>query len=398
MRTGSHSLATDLVFAAVLVRAAAWYQDNLPVDGTVIWLLLLYGLLLFSEPFLTRRLPAYPYVYLIVQSGITLALLFIEPGMDFLPALFLPLSFQAVQFFKRRLGFLWIGAFSLAMAGPLLWGWDWKLEGVASVFINSAANFLVGSFAHLIYRAEEGQRENQRLTAELGTAFNRLQEYAARVEEYAAAQERSRLARELHDSVTQTLFSMNLTVQGARVLADKEPERVAGQLDRLQALARSAAGEIQVLVSQLQPRPVIEGGLRASLQRLVAERERRDGLKVRLEISGGGEEDLPEAVAVGLYRITQEALNNIVKHAGTCEAAVRLNLESRPRLLEIEDNGAGFQPEGLPRNLDHIGLAGMAGRARELGWVLRVDAQPGRGTRIHVEENQDAKNESRSAH
>ena len=179
------------------------------------------------------------------------------------------------------------------------------------------------------------------------------------------------------------------------MLLNKEPKQITGQLDRLQELARGAAGEIQVLVNQLRPRPLTEGGLAVALRRLITDRERRDGLQVRLEISGSAEEkDLPEMLAVGLYRITQEALNNIVKHAGTCEAVVRLKLDRRPRLLEIEDNGAGFYPNRITHGLDHVGLLGMADRARELGWVLKVDSQPGRGTRIHVEENLNAGKES----
>ena len=387
MRKGIHSAGPYLIYAAVFVRAAAWFDENPPVKAGAIWMLVLFGLLLVSEPWFTRRLPRYPYLYLILQSGLTLALMLQAPGMDFLPALFLPLSFQAVVFFKAQLGFLWIGAFTLAMSGPLLIGWGWQLPGFASIMINGVGSFMIGSFAYLIQRAEQARQENQRLLAELQAAYHQLQEYAAQVEEYAAARERSRLARELHDSVTQTLFSMNLAVQGAQLLAGNDPQRATEQLDRLQELARSAAGEIQVLVSQLRPRSVNEDGLIAGLRRLAADRERRDGLKILLEMSGDDrEEDLPEAASIGLYRIAQEALNNVAKHAKTCDAVVRLNLGSRPRFLEIEDHGAGFEPDKRGHSLDHIGLAGMADRAQELGWTLRIDSQPGAGTRLRVEE------------
>jgi signal transduction histidine kinase len=392
MRSRIISIATGLIYAAVLVRAAAWYEDNPPAQGDVIALLIIFGLLLVSEPLFTRRFPRYPYLYLILQSSLTLVLLLSAPGMDFLPALFFPLSFQAVEFFDRRLGFLWIGAFTLAMSGPLIIGWDWQLPGFASVLINGGTSFLVGNFAHLIHRAEQASQENQRLLAEVEAAYHQLQDYAAQVEEYAASQERSRMARELHDSVTQTLFSMNLTVQGAQLLAGKDPERAAGQLDRLQELARSASGEIQVLVSQLRPRSVTGEGLEAALHRLAIERRERDGLQIQMEIRGDSQEkDMPEPVVMGLYRIAQEALNNVAKHAGTCEAILRLNLESQPFFLEVEDHGLGFEPDKVSRSLNHIGLPGMADRARELGWSLQIEAQPGQGTRIRVEENGDVK-------
>src|SRR5512133_2793108 len=106
--SGIHTVAayiTYLMYAAVVVRVMAWFQQNPPVQRGVLALLAVYGLVLFTEPLLTHRLPRYPYVYLIVQSILAYVLLLAVPEMDFLPLLYFPLSFQAVQFFKRRLGF-----------------------------------------------------------------------------------------------------------------------------------------------------------------------------------------------------------------------------------------------------------------------------------------------------
>jgi signal transduction histidine kinase len=192
------------------------------------------------------------------------------------------------------------------------------------------------------------------------------------------------MARELHDSVTQTIFSMNLTVQAARMLMEKDLGQVHSQLERLQELAHSAMGEIQVLVQQLRPRTLTADGLPAALQRLSAERQKRDGLLVKLDIHG--EQELPPPVMVGLYRIVQEALNNIIKHAGVQEAEVRLNLESQPAFLEVLDHGRGFELDLAARDIQHIGLASMADRARELGWRLEINSTPGQGTCIRVEE------------
>jgi signal transduction histidine kinase len=395
MRARIQSLTTALIYAAVLVRVAAWFEgspsDAQPaVQAEIYGLLAAYGLLLLSEPALTCRFPRYPFYYLVLQSGLTLVLLFKEPGMDFLPILFFPLSFQAVQFFRLRWGFVWIGAFSVAAAGPLLSGWRWQPEGIASVLVNSGTSFLIGSFAHLIRRADRTRLENQRLLAELQRAGEELKAYAAQAEAYAAVQERSRLARELHDSVTQTLFSMNLTVQGARLLAGKNPQHVAAQLDRLQQLARSAAGEIQLLVSQPGPGASAEEDLGSALMRLAAERQDRDGLRLQMEIrSASHEKELSTPVSKGLYRIAQEALNNVAKHAGVREASACLNLETRPYYLEIVDHGVGFQTDRRGSRPGHLGLPGMADRAREMGWVLKIDSHPGQGTRIRVEEQME---------
>ena len=373
-----------LLYAAVFIRAVAFHFYDDPVPPSVYGYLVVYGLLLISEPFITRKIRGYIGVYLVVQTGLIIGMMLAIPPMDFLPSLFFPLSFLAVFYFGRRTGFLWISAFVLLMAGPLMVGWEWQLPGLATVLIDGVACFFVGSYAHLIQRAQIAQAANQQLLNEVQEAYRKLQDHSAQVEELAILQERSRMARELHDSVTQTIFSMNLTVQAAHLLVEKDLGQVAIQLERLQDLARGAMGEIQILVDQLRPRSLTADGLPAALRRLSAERQRRDGLRINLEIDG--EQELPQPVTVGLYRIVQEALNNIAKHAGTQEAEVRLDLASRPAYLEVEDHGCGFEPDQAARDIQHIGLAGMADRARELGWKLVVDSRPGQGTCIRVEE------------
>jgi signal transduction histidine kinase len=320
-----------------------------------------------------------------VQSGLVIGLLLNREVQDFFALLFIPPSLQAVLFFGRRAGFACIGALTLAMAGPLLVseeGWGF---GLAMVINYGGLCFLLGGYAHQVRMAETTRLQNRQVLGELQAAHGRLQGYAAQVEELAAEQERYRLARELHDSVTQTVFGMNLTVQSARLLLDREPGGAARQLLRLEELASGAMGEIQALVSQLRPAPAAEEGLPAALRRLAAERQLRDGLQVTMEVEG--ERALPGAVTAGLCRIVQEALTNVTKHAGTREVSVRLDLGGDVACVEIEDRGCGFDPRATQGRQGHLGLTGMAERAREIGWRLSVDSSPGAGTRLRVEES-----------
>ena len=386
-----------LMYLVVVVRAVEFHYYDEPVPALAFVLLALFGLLLFSEALISetrfwrglppQRLAWVSTAYLLAQTALTLAILLVAPDLDFLPILFAPLSIQAVLLFGRSRGFLWIAAFSLAIAVPLMIGWDWQLPGIAVWIVMTGIYFWAGNYAHLIQRAGASRQENQRIYTDLQAAHLQLQEYAAQAEEFAAAQERSRLAQELHDSVTQTIFSMNLAVQAAQKLHAKDPSRVVEQLDRLQELARSAVGELQVLVDQLRPVSVAGEGLPAALRRLAAERQARDGLQVSLEISGSTA--LPEGVQTGLFRIVQEALNNITRHAGVNQAVVRLNLEAHPACLEIQDHGSGFDPDRQGRQAGHFGILGMAERARELGWRSHIDAAPGQGVHITVEEALD---------
>lgn len=252
-----------LFFAAVALRARVVFKDD-PQLTLVMALLVAYGLLLFVGPWLIRyrttRLPptapleaddkpawsqaTLPVAYLLLQSGLVTALLFIPATEDFFGNLFVLLSLDAVLYFGRRGGFLAILAFSLVLAVALGSSAQGPLFGMAMACLYGGVGFLFGGYAYQVQRAEAVRQQNLHLMAELQTAHHQLQGYVTQTEEIVAAQERSRLARELHDSVTQTVFSMNLTVQGACLLLTREPGRVVEQLERLEDLAASAMREI----------------------------------------------------------------------------------------------------------------------------------------------------------
>jgi signal transduction histidine kinase len=377
-------LGSYFLYAATFIRVVAFSVEQ-PPDGPLIEQMVVYGIVLFTQPLLGRRLRWYPWAYLALQSALTLGMLMIPPHFDFLPTLFYPLSMQAVSAFGWRTGLGWISGFTLILAVPIMINWDWQIGGLVMVGLYSGLNFFTGRLSELINREEKQRQETTRLLTELQAAHRQLLDNAAQVEEHSAVAARSKMAQELHDSVTQTIFSMNLSVQTARLLVDNDPARLIEQIDHLQELAHGANDEIQMLVSQLRPRSVVEGGLSAALRRLAAERKERDGLQVSLEISG--EKILPEPVALGLYRIAQEGLNNIQKHARTDQAILRLLLDDRCVSLDIEDHGVGFVSQLPAPTPGHFGLNGMQSRAQELGWKLSVQSSPGQGTRIHVEES-----------
>jgi signal transduction histidine kinase len=410
-----------LIYAAVALRGLVRLANEPSLVPAAV-LLALYGILLalIDIPVVRRRLlrfseaeppglalrhggeprqrePWFSLTYLLLQSGLVVSMLLLPPILDFFGFLFIPLSLQAVFFFGWRRGLLSIVVFFLAMAGPMLLDEKGWIFGLTMTVLNTGYCLLFSGYAHQVQRAEAVQEHNQRILGELQVAYRGLQDYAAQVEDLAAERERARLARELHDFVTQTVFSMNLTVQSARLLLERAPDRAAGQLERLEELAASAQREIQALVSQLTPQPVAEEGLPTALRRLAALRQARDGLQVTVEVTGeagAGTGHIPDvrqalsaSVAEGVYHIAQEALTNVARHAGTGQASVRLNLVDGSSFLEVEDGGLGFDPQAALSKRGHLGLTGMAERAREIGWRLSIESRPGRGTRVRVEEN-----------
>jgi signal transduction histidine kinase len=380
-----------LILASVIIRSVVMFGGQPRLQALA--LLAAYSILLISYQrrrawFAVDRRRA--VLYLGVQSLLVIGLILIPPHFDYLPLLFIPLSLSAVELLGRRFGFMWITAFVLAM----LWQYviavrfldqinssDWS-TGLAMTLLYGGFCFLVGQIAYIRQQAEAARQRNQRLLIDLQAAHRQLQDHSAQLEELAVMQERSRLARELHDSVTQTVFSMTLAVQTAQVLLAKDVSRVAAQLDRVVELARNASREIQAIVKQLRPASIAEEGLAAALQSYLADRQTRDGLIAHLDVKG--EAHWPENVTLGLYRIVQEAVNNVIKHAGTREVTIKLNLCDQPACVEVIDRGAGFVVNELAPQRGHMGLASMAERARELGWTLTIDAQPGQGTCVKV--------------
>ena len=199
----------------------------------------------------------------------------------------------------------------------------------------------------------------------------------------AVLEERQRLARDLHDSVSQALYGMTLYSQAAvGQLAAGCTERVAVYLRELQDTAQEALAEMRLLIFELRPPILEEEGLVAALQARLQAVEGRAGLHTEFQAEVG--ERLPPRIEEGLYRIAQEVLNNAVKHARARNIVVHLRRQERTVTLAISDDGVGFDP-ATARKQGGLGLAAVEERAAELGGRLALQSQPGEGTRVLVE-------------
>ncbi len=217
---------------------------------------------------------------------------------------------------------------------------------------------------------------------EVGGAIENARLYQ-QAERLAVVRERERLARELHDSVTQSLYSLHLLSEAGRQLAvTGDTERVKGYLERLGEISQQALKEMRLLVYELRPLALKREGLAGALQQRLDAVEKRAGVDVRLLVEG--EIELPTSVGEGLYRIAQEALNNILKHAKATRVTVRIHSENSRVALEIVDNGTGFDPDEMT-DYGGMGLASMRERAEKLGGSLTVLSKPGQGTTIRVD-------------
>jgi PAS domain S-box-containing protein len=196
----------------------------------------------------------------------------------------------------------------------------------------------------------------------------------------AAQEERSRLARDLHDSVTQALFAASLKAEALTTAGDVAPE-TAKVLDDVRRLTGGALAQMRTMLLELRGEALEKIPIRQLLRNVVEATESRT--QTRVELSIEGDETLPPLVHVAVYRIAQEALNNVARHARAGHAAVELEAGASLVRLSVSDDGRGFAPG--PQGPAHLGLRSMLERAAEAGADLRVESAPGRGTSIIVE-------------
>ncbi|MFW6190884.1 MAG: histidine kinase, partial [Candidatus Bipolaricaulota bacterium] len=206
-----------------------------------------------------------------------------------------------------------------------------------------------------------------------------------KMEEAAVFEERNRMARELHDSVTQTLYSVTLFAEAAKRMADqRNPAQVRSHLENVERMSQQALKEMRLLIYQMRSPGKAGGHFEDKIKSRLGTVERRSGVEFSLEVKG--KPDLSEEEAEELYLITQEALNNAQKHAEATRVDVLLDARTESLKLKITDNGRGFDPDEA-RKGGGMGLNNMKERADNINADLSVKSEPGKGTTILVKKS-----------
>jgi len=374
-------IATYLLAVGAIIRTLVHFADDR------VWLIDIlvgvYLLLLVSEPFFIRRNRLLTYIYLLIQTVIICTLAFITPNVDFWATLFCPLVVQVMHNFPQRTGFLITGILTVIMSIFMLLGLGPEV-GLPLVFVYGVIYFLLAAFTAIIREAEASNEKLRRQQLELQAAHRQLQIYTAQAEELAVLQERNRLARELHDSVTQSLHSSTMLAEaGQRLAGSGDIERARGYLIRLGEISQQALKEMRLLVYELRPLALSGVGLVGALQQRLDAVERRSGVDVTLSIKE--EIELPASIEEELYRIAMEALNNALKHANPTRVTVILHKEEKdgsPCIeLAVIDDGIGFDTD-MKDGEGGLGLVGMKERIEKLGGELTILSAPGEGTQV----------------
>ncbi len=257
-----------LLIGAVFARMIPHY-DYSPFRGLVIGLLSVYLFLLLIERVIARRFQKFIYIYFALELGI-ITWLFSIPNvsvpLDYYTNLAIPLAGQAIWELPIRSSRICVFIITVFCLSINITAYGLS-EGTGFGLTYVTGCLLVAILGAVTQKSERAHAKSQMLLSELQRANRKLQDYAEQVEILAVTEARNRMARELHDSVSQTIFSMTLTAQSARILLEKDPTRVANLLDHLQSLSQSALSEMRTLIQEFREHAITENGFYFSIEK-----------------------------------------------------------------------------------------------------------------------------------
>jgi signal transduction histidine kinase len=352
---------------------------NLP-EGTnplpVIGIFLALAVVMAFQGYLEKR--GLDWLFLLLLTALASSLYFfgIEPG--FYLIIFFIISANAMIYFRAWGGLAWV--ITLAVISMLSFVGAYGFQsGLINVLVYSGGYLFFGAFGQALARAQEAREQSERLYNELQAAHEQLQDYVFRVEELAVAQERNRLAREVHDSLGHRMTVSAVQLEGAQRLLAKDPEKAAEMVGTVREQVKQALSELRQTVATLRE-PVETGmAIEHSLQRLVNSFEDATGLTVNMTV----EEitSLPDTHRAVLFRVAQEALTNVQRHANAKSVWLTLFRKENSIRLLIGDNGIGFpeESEGIS-----FGLSGIRERTIQLGGSCAFEERVGGGAQVSV--------------
>jgi signal transduction histidine kinase len=377
MKPGSYKL---LIYSGLFGLLAIWVASmtslEIPSQRGWVSLILLAIAVLFYLQKMPVRIANAPWVRNILMTGLTASLFFFKSGWNFFPIVFFILGPQVMIDFPLKTGVAWLVVYTLITGGFMFA--DSGLAGLIDLLPYTAGYVFFGFFGWTMVQAQKDRLRSQELLADLQEAHEKLQRYTERVEELAVAEERNRIAREMHDTLGHRLTIAAVQLDGAARLVHTNPQKTETIIRTVHAQVKEGLAELRKTVAMMRA-PVDEDlPLPQALTRLVNSVKEATGLNLLLEMP----EDLPVLPSThrhALFRAAQEGLTNIERHASASEAWIRLECNENCVNLMIEDNGIGLNP-GIEK--DGFGLTGMRERAFLLNGDFTILPRENGGTRL----------------
>jgi NarL family two-component system sensor histidine kinase YdfH len=372
------TLAMAYIYASMLHNDPTMYQPLKLVPVTV--LLLVHIVLHWLSPALAVN-PKYGLLYLTGQTIIVIIMVLITHSDTFLLGLFMGLVGETLGIIRplRRSLIAVVGLLILAAVthGQIL-GW---VSAPGYLLTVIPMSFFVIVYVYLYTRQIEERARAEKLLKELEITHHQLEEYASRNEELTLANERQRMARELHDTLAQGLAGVILQLEAAEQhLSQNRPERARTIVEQAMSRARSTLAEARQVIDDLRANRPASSDLIDALENEVQRFTALTGLPCKLEVASPPE--LTDHQALQIEKMVSEALTNIARHARAQHAWIKLTSQNGQVKIEIGDDGQGFDPEDIQSG--HYGLVGIRERARISGGSLNVESAGGQGTRLQI--------------
>ncbi len=317
-------------------------------------------------------------IYLAIQLVAVVTLYIVAPFADYWAILLLPSCYFVVQQFSPKVGFSLVGLFTVTMTISL-WAVEGGLGSLQFSVVYSVAYFMVAAFSWIIRQLIISRNSAHHLRLELEQTNIQLRAHADRSANIAIIEERTAVARELHDSVTQTLFSVNLLLNA---LEHKYPEQPAAQkhdIEKIAQLSDSAVKELRAIINQLKPASPTLRHFSSEVRDMIREIKSAYELEVQFLYD---DRAIPRLVTTGVLKILREALLNIAKHADNKIARINVNTDTNGLNISVADTGPGFNQKDLKQG--HMGLESMRLTSSELGGTLTINSKLGQGTTVQL--------------
>jgi NarL family two-component system sensor histidine kinase YdfH len=362
------------------------------------WLVLFSGLMLLhlALHWMLGKILLYrrgALAYVIVQGGLAFSIIYLSNNMMTIWALYMALIGEGIGFLGlTRWGLLHTGYYLVLSLGNyfLIAGNENILWWAAGIL---PAALFVGIYVTLFIRQFEARAQAQELLKSLEGANQQLSEYAAQVEDLTLLAERQRMARELHDTLSQGLAGLILQLEAVDAhLANARPERARLIVQQTMERARLILADARKAIGDLR-QGVVEPEAFASALHQEVERFAHD-TGIACEFQWEPSQEIPARLHDPILRTVSEGLNNITRHARAQKAAVIISTQGHLLQVEVRDDGIGFDPRSAFSQAGHYGLVGMRERAQLAGGTLTVDSRAGGGTKLVLQLPWQGKNDA----
>jgi signal transduction histidine kinase len=340
-------------------------------------LLIIFGVLLVVQQF-HRLSSVAAHAAIGVMTACTCGLMILVPGWGVFPILFFILDPVVMVLFPLRIGLLWNGIFALTTG--VIFIANGGINGILQWLIYNTGYFFFGSFGYAMAQADKDRKFSEQVLSELREAHQKLQDYTNQLEELTIAQERNRIAREMHDTLGHRLTIAAVQLEGAQRLVRKDPEKAENMIGTVREQIKEGLSDLRRTVAMLRASPDEDMPIGSALEKLAHQTTEVTGLQIHLVLEDSVPE-LPAPYRLALYRTAQEGLTNIQRHARATDAWLQLLCQGDCITLLVGDNGVGASSGSAQAG---FGLSGLRERAALLGGELFIDPRPGGGTQLSL--------------